>query len=110
MAFTQFKFLKDVLKTYQLHLSKDNFIQNNLPHPAPALLHNDIDFSLKQGLYKHSEAAICEQLIYPILKTLWIEGFLDELLLWSHTSFIVDDTLTGTPTKKRMKYLQTMGN
>jgi hypothetical protein len=97
MAFTQFKFLKDVLKTYQLRFSKDNFIENNRQYPAPALLHNDIIFSLKQGLYKHSEAAICEQLIYPILKTLWIDGFLDDFLLWSHTSFTVDDTLTGTP-------------
>jgi hypothetical protein len=97
MAFTQFKFLKDVLKTYQLRLSKDSFIDTSLDCPAPTALHTDINFSLKQGLYKHSEAAICEQLIYPILKTLWINGFLDDFLLWSHTSFTVDDTLMGIP-------------
>lgn len=97
MAFTQFKFLKDVLKTYQLRLSKDSFIDTSLDCPAPTALHTDINFSLKQGLYKHSEAAICEQLIYPILKTLWINGFLEEFLLWSHTSFTVDDTLMGIP-------------
>jgi hypothetical protein len=97
MAFTQFKFLKDVLKAYQLRLSKKNFIESSLNCSAPAALHTDITFSLNQGLYKHSEAAICEQLIYPILKTLWINGFLDEMLLWSHTSFTVDDVLTGVP-------------
>ena len=97
MVFTQFKFLKDVLKKYQLRLSKNNFIETPLNCPAPSALHSDIIFSLKQGLYKHSEVAICEQLIYPILKTLWIEGFLEEMLLWSHTSFTVDDTLTGIP-------------
>lgn len=97
MAFTQFKFLKDVLKAYRLQLSKDNFIKATLDCPAPPNLHSDISFSLKQGLYKHSEAAICEQLIYPILKTRWIDGFLDEFLLWSHTSFAVNDTLLGIP-------------
>jgi hypothetical protein len=97
MAFTQFKFLKDVLKAYQLKLSKKNFIEKTPNCPAPESLHNDINFSLNQGLYKHSEAAICEQLIYPILKTLWINGFLEDMLLWSHTSFTADDTLTGVP-------------
>lgn len=63
MAFTQFKFLKDVLKAYQLRLSKKNFIEPTLDCTAPTSLHTDITFSLNQDLYKHSEAAICEQLI-----------------------------------------------
>ncbi len=97
MPFTQFKFLKDVLKNYQLLLRKDNFIDTTVHHTAPKVLHNDIIFSLQQGLYKHSEAAICEQFIYPILKAAWIDGFLEELLLWSHTSFSVNETLSGIP-------------
>lgn len=97
MAFTSFKNIGDVLKKYQLKVKKTSFVQTSPLQLAPSSLKLDILFSLKQGLYKHSEAAICEQLIHPVLRTVWREHFVEEMLLWSHTQFAVNDVLTGIP-------------
>ncbi len=97
MSFTQFKNIGEVLKKYQLKVKRSQFLQTLPLHTAPDSLKLDIQFSLKQGLYKHSEAAICEQLIHPVLRTLWKEHFVAEMLLWSHTQFSVNEILTGVP-------------
>jgi hypothetical protein len=97
MAFTQFKSIGEVVKKYQLSIRKEDFVKTTPIHKAPEVLQEEIQLSLRQGLYKHSEAAICEQLIHPVLRSLWVKSFLEELLLWSHTTFYVTDVLSGTP-------------
>jgi len=68
MAFTnQFKSLAAVLKHYQIHYKEDDFeiIKTATLNES---VRQDIFFTLKEVAYNVSEAAICENLIYPVLK------------------------------------------
>ena len=96
MAFTnQFKSLAAVLKHYQIHYHEADFeiIKTaNLNESVKA----DIVFTLKEVAYDVSEAAICENLIYPLLKAAW-KLYADVFAIWSHAALEYDDELTGIP-------------
>ena len=70
MAFTQFKSLGSVLTTYDISYKDVDFIVGQ-SIDVPARLIEDIDFALKNTDYSLSEASICENLIYPVLKETW---------------------------------------
>ena len=70
MAFTQFKNLGEVVKMYDLTYTNGTFINTQSEIAVPIALQEDITFSIEQdGLFDISEAAICENFIYPILKS-----------------------------------------
>ncbi|MEN9610054.1 MAG: hypothetical protein RLZZ628_868 [Bacteroidota bacterium] len=97
MAFTQFKSLGDVVKMYDLTQENGKFINTKSNVIVPLALQEDITFSIEQdGLFDISEAAICENYIYPVLKSVW-KPFHKTFLLWSHTSITADEILTGIP-------------
>ena len=54
------------------------------------------DQKLKNTDYSVSEASICENLIYPVLKETW-KSFLSHFYLWSHPTWYVDEVLSGIP-------------
>jgi hypothetical protein len=96
MAFTnQFKSLAAVLKHYQIHYKEADFeiIKTATLNES---VRQDIFFTLKEVAYNVSEAAICENLIYPILKAAW-KLYADVFSIWSHASLEYDDELTGIP-------------
>ena len=96
MAFTnQFKSLAAVLKHYQIHYKEADFeiIKTATLNES---VRQDIFFTLKEVAYDVSEAAICENLIYPILKEAW-KLYVDIFSIWSHASLEYDDELTGIP-------------
>jgi hypothetical protein len=95
MAFTQFKSLGSVLTTYDISYKDVDFIVGQSVN-IPARLIEDIDFALKNTDYSLSEASICENLIYPVLKETW-KSFLSDFFLWSHPTWYVDETLSGIP-------------
>lgn len=67
MPFTQFKSLGSVLTTYDIAYNDTDFIVTESVE-VPIRLIEDIDFALKNMDYSLSEASICENLIYPVLK------------------------------------------
>ncbi len=96
MAFTnQFKSLAAVLKHYQIHY-KDADFEIIKTATLNESMRQDIFFTLKEVAYNVSEAAICENLIYPLLKEAW-KNYADIFAIWSHTSLEYDDELTGIP-------------
>lgn len=95
MAFTEFKNLGQILRLHDISVQKKNFITAT-PQEIPARLVEDVDFVLKYVNYDSSEAAICENLIYPVLFQVW-KRFLDTLALHSHRTWQVDASLTGIP-------------
>ena len=97
MAYTDFKNLGQVVQTYQIKVKNTYFLPKKMDITASEALHEDVTFAIEQGMYRASEIAIGEQLIYPILKEVWKRFFVKNLLLWSHTSFNVDSKLTGIP-------------
>jgi hypothetical protein len=95
LAFTQFKTLAEVVKTYQLHFTKADF-QFRLTQSAPVILKEDLRFTFDYIACDVSEAAICENLIYPVLKAAW-KPYADILALWSHQAIEYNETLSGIP-------------
>jgi hypothetical protein len=95
MPFTQFKTLGDVLKTYNVNYIEDKLVVKSKVK-VPKALAADLAFTLKNIAYDVSEAAICENLIYPILKSSWVP-FVDIFALWSHKAIEYDANLSGIP-------------
>lgn len=96
MAFRTYKTLGEVLKKYQLTLITAAFPPLAVVQSAPPQLHVDIEFTLDSVPYDVSEAAICENLIYPVLREAW-KPFVDVFLIWSHQPVALDDELCGVP-------------
>lgn len=95
MAFNQFKTLADVLKHHRIRFLRADFPPLS-SDPVPEVLREDIRFTLQYVPYDVSEAAICENLIYPILKAAW-RDYADILSLWSHQPIQANDSLAGVP-------------
>ena len=62
MAFTSYRSLAEVLKTFNIKYVELNFETTNIIE-TPSVLQEDITFTLDQVAYDVSEAAICENLI-----------------------------------------------
>lgn len=94
MAFTNFKTLADVLRLHKIRYQKADFkILKNVT--TPEALREDIEFTLREVPFNISEAAIGENLIYPILKAAW-RPFSDFLSIWSHQPIHFDE-INGVP-------------
>ena len=95
MAFTSYRSLAEVLKTFNIKYVELNFETTNIIE-TPSVLQEDITFTLDQVAYDVSEAAICENLIYPILKSAW-RRYSDILAIWSRPALMLDHDLSGIP-------------
>jgi hypothetical protein len=51
---------------------------------------------MQDGAADCSEFAICENLIYPVLKEVW-KHYHQKFILWSHKSLTYDENLSGFP-------------
>nr|WP_223270055.1 hypothetical protein [Nostoc sp. 'Peltigera membranacea cyanobiont' 213] len=51
---------------------------------------------MREGIVDNSEFAICENLIYPVLKEVW-KRYSSKFILWSHESLNYDEKLSGFP-------------
>lgn len=94
-AFSDYKTLGHVLKTFSLHYEEQpfDFVQN---YNAPVGLKTEILFNLAEMPYDSSEAFICESILFPILRAAWIP-FKDDFTLWSHQLIAYSDLINGAP-------------
>lgn len=95
MSFNQFKNLPDVLKKYSLTYQRAVF-DCPLTIIAPDILKQELEFTFNNVPYNVSETAICENLIFPILKQAW-KNYADVLSLWSQVPLNYDKELSGIP-------------
>jgi hypothetical protein len=95
MAFTTYKSLSEVIKKFKIKYVGEDFPIFE-PNKAPEVLQDDISFTLQNVAYDVSEPAICENLIYPVLKAAW-RPFANELALWSHQAIEFTEELSGIP-------------
>ena len=95
MSFSNYKSISTVLQEFQVTYTEDNFIEE-LDFNIPESFRNDLEFVMREGVVDNSEYAICENLIYPILKEVW-KPYSSQLTLWSHQSLNYDDNLSGFP-------------
>jgi hypothetical protein len=95
MAFSNFKTIGEVLKEYQVTYTKANFVEETLFN-VPDYFRQDLNEVMEDGVVSNSEFAICENLIYPVLKEVW-KKYKTKLTIWSHQSFNYDEKLSGFP-------------
>jgi hypothetical protein len=96
MAFQAFRELSDTLTAFDLMYFEQDFVLPPAIQCASPRLAEEIDFSLREIAVYSSEAAICENLLYPTLREVWRE-FTLTLALWSHQTVRYDDVLSGIP-------------
>lgn len=95
MPFSNYKNIAVVAKEYQIKYISANFI-NELEFSVPENFREELEFLLSHGTIYGSEYAICENLIYPILKEVW-KSYYEKMTLWSHETLIYDEKLSGQP-------------
>ncbi len=97
-SFSSCKTLEDALNHFQIFYETHQIISDKFFIEVPTALVEEIEFTVTETAYNVSEAAICEAIIYPILKSLW-KNFKETLFLWSHKSITkqTKSSITGIP-------------
>ncbi|NJM71973.1 MAG: hypothetical protein HC862_18265 [Scytonema sp. RU_4_4] len=95
MAFSNYKTIGDVLKAFQVVYTEANFV-GEVEFNIPDYFREDLETIMRDGVVDNSEFAICENLIYPVLKEVW-KHYRSHFILWSHQSLNYDEKLSGFP-------------
>lgn len=95
MAFTDFKSIMHVQEAYGIKYTQADYIQYAAIEPSSSFL-EEFAFSQRHINVFASEAARCENVIYPILREVY-KKYADSFTLWSHQSISCDAQLNGTP-------------
>ncbi|WP_242027304.1 transposase [Sphaerospermopsis sp. FACHB-1094] len=95
MAFSNFKTIGEVLTTFQVIYTEDNFI-SEIAFNITDYFREDLELMMRDAVVDNSEFAICENLIYPVLKEVW-KIYRQHFILWSHQSLNYDEKLSGFP-------------
>ncbi len=95
MPFSAYKTIDAVVKEFQITYTQSNFIIET-KFPIPDYFREDLEIVMQDGAADCSEYAICENLIYPVLKEIW-KQYRQKFILWSHKSLSYDEKLSGFP-------------
>ena len=95
MPFSSYKSISAVLKKFQIKYVQTNFVLE-IEFPVKDSFKEELDLLFTDGVIDNSESAICENLIYPVLKEVW-KFYRSKLTLWSHQTLIYDEDLSGVP-------------
>lgn len=95
MAFRDFKSKEAVLERFQIKYQESAFI---LPtdFAISQIFLDEFNWVRQHIDVRVSEVAICENLIYPILKEVY-KKYADRVALWSHKTIRYDKELSGVP-------------
>jgi hypothetical protein len=95
MPFSSYKSISAVAKEFQIKYVRDNFIMET-HFEISDTFKQELDLIFNEGVFDNSEIAICENIIYPVLKEIW-KAYRSKFLLWSHQTLIYDQNLCGVP-------------
>ncbi len=95
MPFNSYPSAAEVARSHRIRIRIEEFV-NPVPLPHDEHLRVDLEFTLRDSLYRISAAAVCESLIYPILRRVW-RTYVTDLTLWSHYPLTFDGDLCGIP-------------
>jgi hypothetical protein len=88
--------IRDVARAYQITGVPEDFVVP-LELTLSAHFRSDLAFAQSYLGSDSSEFAICESLIYPVLKEVWRSSFTADFMLWSHETLDYSAELSGTP-------------
>ena len=95
MAFSSYKTIGEVLKEFQVKYTESNFMSEAEFHVSD-YFREYLQTVMREGVVTNSEYAICENLIYPVLKEVW-KRYSSKFTLWSHQSLTYDEKLSAYP-------------
>ncbi|KAF3890568.1 MULTISPECIES: hypothetical protein [Nostocales] len=95
MAFSNYKTLSEVLVEFQVTYTESNFL-GETEFNISDYFREDLQIMMRDGVVDNSEFAICENLVYPVLKEVW-KFYRSHFILWSHHSLNYDEKLSGFP-------------
>jgi hypothetical protein len=95
MSFSSFKSLSETLKEFEVVYTEANFVEG-ISFDIPDYFRQDLQLMMDDAVVDNSEYAICENLIYPILKEVW-KQYRSNFILWSHEFLNCDAQLSGFP-------------
>jgi hypothetical protein len=95
MAFTNYKSIADVLKSFPLNYQEKDFVQD-IKSECDEYFISRLNTVIQEGIVFNSEYAICENIISPILTEVW-RGYIENFLIWSHQPLNYDENLSGVP-------------
>jgi hypothetical protein len=95
MPFTSYKEIGQVLKEYQITSTEADYIVE-LDTPISEYFKEELQFNLSEFAFYDSEYAVCENLIFPILREVY-KSYRKKFTLWSHKPIAYDEKLCGTP-------------
>ena len=95
MSYSEFKTISAVLQEFQVRYAEAEFIEP-LSFSVTDYFRADLQLMMREGVVDNSEFAICENLIYPVLKEVW-KQYRQHFILWSHQALTLDNKLSGFP-------------
>jgi hypothetical protein len=95
MSFSEFKTISSVLQEFQVRYAEADFVEA-LEFSVSDYFRADLQLMMREGVVDNSEFAICENLIYPVLKEVW-KQYRQHFVLWSHQALTFDNKLSGFP-------------
>ena len=95
MSFSSYKSLSAVIREFQITYTESDFVET-LPVTISDYFREDLQVVMRDGVVDNSEFAICENLIYPLLKEVW-KSYRNSFVLWSHQSLNYNENLSGFP-------------
>lgn len=95
MDFSSYKTIAEVLKEYQVFYREANFVGEN-SFAISDYFRDNLKTVMQEGVVFNSEFAVCENLVYPVLKEVW-KQYKTKLTIWSHQSFNYTEKLSGYP-------------
>ena len=96
MAFRTYQNLGEFAKAHNLKLTITTDRLPVVAMVAPEIFKEELTLTLQKLPFNISEAAICENLIYPILREVW-KQFRDTFMVWSHQPISLNSELNGVP-------------
>jgi hypothetical protein len=95
VSFDSYKNIGEVLKDYGITSSETDYIVETQMTIRESFK-EDLEFSLKEFTFAESEYAVCETVIFPVLKEVY-RNHRDKFTLWSHKALTYDEKLCGVP-------------
>ncbi|MUH00027.1 hypothetical protein F7734_50240 [Scytonema sp. UIC 10036] len=95
MAFSNYKTISEVLIEFRITYAESNFL-GEIEFNISDYFREDLQIMMRDGVVDNSEFAICENLVYPVLKEVW-KCYRSQFILWSHHSLNYDEKLSGFP-------------
>jgi len=95
MSFSGYQHLGETLKEFQVTYTEATFI-TGVRFDVSDYFRQDLQLMREDGAIDASEFAICENLVYPVLKEVW-KNYRKKFTLWSHRYLNCDAQLSGFP-------------